>query len=211
MACYPLTLFTPGGLMGVGGGGAGDPFLTLHREMNRLFDHVLRGGGMVPSGSQGQGGGGMPLLAPHMDVSETDKEVRIQAELPGVAEKDVEVSLDEDVLTIRAEKQQDRKEERQGVHLSERSFGTFQRSLRLPFQVNPDQVQARFENGVLSITLPKTQPQERSRRIQVQGGGSGGAQQQGGAGQEQAGQSSQETGQQAGSGSSSGGAGTTGQ
>ena len=123
------------------------------------------------------------LLAPHMDVSETDKEVRIQAELPGVSENDIDVSLHEDVLTIRAEKKQERKEEREGVHFSERAFGTFQRSLRLPFQLNPDQVQARFVNGVLSVTMPKTQPQERSRRIQVQG-----TQQQASIGQDQAGQ-----------------------
>lgn len=167
MARYPMTLFTPGSLMGAGS----DPFLTLHREMNRLFDDVLRGGG-APSGGQGQGGG-TALLAPHMDVSETDKEVRIQAELPGVNEGDIDVSLDDDVLTIRAEKKRERRDERQGVHVSERAYGTFQRSLRLPFQVDPEQVQARFENGVLSVTLPKTQPQERTRRIQVQGGQQG--------------------------------------
>lgn len=175
MARVP-SLFSPGSLLGVGGS---DPFLTLHREMNRLFDDVLRGGS-VSSGGQG-GSQGSVLLAPHMDVSETDKEVRIQAELPGVSENDIEVSLNEDVLTIRAEKKQERKEEREGVHFSERAFGTFQRSLRLPFQVNPDQVQARFENGVLNVTLPKTQLQERSRRIQIQG-----AQQQTSIGQDQA-------------------------
>jgi HSP20 family protein len=180
MARVP-SLFSPGSLLGTGGS---DPFLTLHREMNRLFDDVLRGG-PVSSGGQGGSQGGL-LLAPHMDVSETDKELRIQAELPGVSEKDIDVSLHEDVLTIRAEKKQERKEEREGVHFSERAFGTFQRSLRLPYQVNPDQVQARFENGVLSVTLPKTQPQERSRRIQVQGG-----QQQTSIGQDQASQGGQ--------------------
>ena len=164
MARVP-SLFSPGGLM-VGGG---DPFLTLHREMNRLFDDALRGSPAV-AGSQGAQSS---LLAPHMDVSETDKEIRIQAELPGVNENDVDVSLNEDVLTIRAEKKQERKEEREGVHVSERSFGTFQRSLRLPFQVDAEQVQARFENGVLHVSLPKTAPQERSRKIQVQAGGGG--------------------------------------
>jgi len=139
MARVP-SLFSPGSLLGTGGS---DPFLTLHREMNRLFDDVLRGGS-VSSGGQGGSQGGM-LLAPHMDVSETDKELRIQAELPGVSENDIDISLNEDVLTIRAEKKQERKEEREGMHFSERAFGTFQRSLRLAFQVNPDQVQARFE------------------------------------------------------------------
>lgn len=181
MARVP-SLFSPGSLLGTGGS---DPFLTLHREMNRLFDDVLRGG-PVSSGGQGGSQGGV-LLAPHMDVSETDKELRIQAELPGVSENDIDVSLHEDVLTIRAEKKQERKEEREGVHFSERAFGTFQRSLRLPFQLNPDQVQARFENGVLSVTLPKTQPQERSRRIQIQS-----AQQQASIGLDQGDQGGQE-------------------
>ena len=174
MARYPVTLFTPGGLVGAG---QGDPFLALHREMNRLFDDALRGG-VASSGGQGGGAQGSPLLAPHMDVTETDKEVRLQAELPGVTENDIQIDLDEDVLTIRAEKKQERREERQGVHFSERAYGTFQRSLRLPFQVNPDQVQATFENGVLTVTLPKTQPQERNRRIQVQGGQQGASRQQ---------------------------------
>lgn len=163
MARYPVTFFNPGSLIGAG---SSDPFLALHREMNRLFDDALRGG-LAPSGAPAGGQG--VLLAPHMDVSETDKDVRIQAELPGVSEKDIEVSLNDDLLTIRAEKQQARKEDRQGVHVSERAFGTFQRSLRLPFPVDQDQVQANFENGVLTVTLPKAQPQDRSRRIQVQG------------------------------------------
>ncbi len=193
MARVP-TLFSPGSLLGVGGS---DPFLVLHREMNRLFDDALRGGG-VPSGGQGGHQSGA-LLIPHMDVGETDKEVRIQVELPGIAERDVEVSLNEDMLTIRAEKKQDRKEEREGVHFSERVFGTFQRSLRLPFLVDADQVQARFENGVLSVTLPKTQQQARSRRIQIQG-----ASEQAGSGAEKSGQAGQAAGLQVGDPASSG-------
>jgi HSP20 family protein len=190
MARVP-SLFSPGSIFGAGGP---DPFLTLHREMNRLFDDVLRG---APAAAGGQGGGqGGVLLAPQMDVSETDRDVRIQAELPGVSENDIEVALDDDVLTIRAEKKQERKEEREGVHFSERSFGTFQRSLRLPFQVDPDQVQASFENGVLRVSVPKTQPQERSRRIQVQGSRGQATL------QNEAGQPGQESAQQGGSASS---------
>lgn len=98
------------------------------------------------------------------------------------------------MLTVRAEKKQERNGERHGVHVSERAYGTFQRSLPLPFPVDPDQVQANFENGVLQVTLPKTQPQERNRRVQVQVGssvGQQGPQQQisdGETGQSQAGQ-----------------------
>lgn len=169
MARNPLTPSRSGfGLLG-----GNDPFLSLHREMNRLFDDVLRGTGLPAAGSQGQGGVGNFVNA-SMNVSETEKEIRITAELPGVTEQDIDVSLDDDVLTIRGEKKFDRSDEKENFHFVERSYGTFQRSLRLPFPINPEQVQAHFENGVLTVTLPKTAQQERSRRIQVQGRRAGG-------------------------------------
>ena len=154
--------------------GGNDPFLSLHREMNRLFDDVLRGTGLPgTAGSQGQRGAGNFINA-SMNVSETDKEFRVTAELPGVTEQDIDVSLDDDVLTIRGEKKFERTDEKENFHFVERSYGTFQRSLRLPYPVDPEQVQASFENGVLTVTVPKTGRQERSRRIQVQGRGAGG-------------------------------------
>ena len=94
MARNPLTPFRSGG--GLLGGG-GDPFMSLHREMNRLFDDVFRG---MPAAGGAQGGTGQFIQA-QMNVSETDKEIRITAELPGVDQNDVDVSLDDDVLTIR--------------------------------------------------------------------------------------------------------------
>ena len=109
------------------------------------------------------------MMMPHMDVSETDQELRICAELPGVNEEDVEVRLEDNVLVIRGEKKFERKEEKENYHFSERSYGTFQRALRLPGAVEPDQVKARFENGVLTVTVPKSEQHERSRRIQIQG------------------------------------------
>ena len=173
MARNPLSPFRSGGLAERGGYG-GDPFLSLHREMNRLFDDVLRGSFGVPVQSGEQGGG---MMMPHMDVSETESEVRICAELPGVSEKDVDVSLSDDVLTIRGEKKFERKDDKENYHFVERSYGTFQRSLRLPYAVDPDQVQPSFDNGVLAVTLPKGKEQERSRRIQISGGSSGQASQ----------------------------------
>ena len=167
MARNPLS---PSGFGGAGERGVGsDPFLSLHREMNRLFDDVLRGSFGVPSreGQAGQGG----TLMPHIDVSETDKELKICAELPGVTENDVEVTLNDDVLTIRGEKKFERTNEQENYHFVERSYGTFQRSLRVPYPVEPEQVQARFEHGVLTVTLPKAEQQQRSRRIQVQASG----------------------------------------
>jgi HSP20 family protein len=144
----------------------GDPFLSLHRKMNRLFDDVFRGaiGSSAPGGAQ-QGGG---MMAPHMDVSETDSEIRICAELPGVKEDDVEVTLDGDVLTIRGEKNFERKDEKENYHFVERTYGTFQRSIRIPDPVNPDEVKAAFHNGVLTVTLPKVPQEDRRRRIPVQ-------------------------------------------
>ena len=164
MARNPMTPFRPasGGIL------PGDPFLSLHREMNRLFDDVFRGTGLpAATGSQGQGVGN--FVNASINVSETENEIRITAELPGVTEQDIDVSLDDDVLTIRGEKKFERKDDKENFHFVERSYGTFQRSLRLPFQVDPEQVQASFENGVLTVTLPKTGRQERSQRIQIQG------------------------------------------
>ena len=165
MARNPLSPFKPTGLAERGFGE--DPFMSLHREMNRLFDDVFRGAPMA--GTRGSSGG--DFVPAHMDVSETENQIRICAELPGVSQDDVEVTLDEDVLTIKGEKRLERKDEKENYHFMERSYGTFQRSLRLPFRVEPDQVQADFNNGVLTVTLPKTRAQDRSRRIQVQGSG----------------------------------------
>ena len=161
MARNPLSPYRSGGLVG------GDPFLSLHREMNRLFDDVLRGS-LGPSQNEPLGQSGM--LTPHIDVSETENEVRICAELPGVRDEDIDVSLDDDILTIRGEKKFERKDDKENFHFMERSYGSFQRSLRLPYSVNPDEVKAHVENGVLTVTVPKTQQQARSRRIQIQRG-----------------------------------------
>jgi HSP20 family protein len=105
-------------------------------------------------------------------VRETDKEFRISVELPGVSEDEVEVDLDDDVLTIRAEKKEEREVEKADQHLTERIYGVFQRTLRLPFSVDPETVEARMENGVLQIVIPKGQAQSRNRRVPVakQGG-----------------------------------------
>jgi len=180
MARNPMTPFRPGG-----GLLPGDPFLSLHREMNRLFDDVFRGAALpAASGSQGQGDVGAFVNA-SMNVSETDKEFRITAELPGVTEQDIAVSLDDDVLTIRGEKKFERKDDKENFHFVERSYGTFQRSLRLPYAVESEQVRASFENGVLTVTVPKTERQERSRRIQVQGRGATGQGAPGGRGKQE--------------------------
>ena len=125
------------------------PFLALHREMNRLFDDVFsRFDNTLPSFFNG-----MPAW-PSVEVTETDKDVRVAAELPGMDEKDVEVSVSDDVLVIRGEKKANIEDE--GRQFSERYYGHFERRIPLPFEVEDDRAQASFENGVLTVTLPKS-------------------------------------------------------
>lgn len=145
-----------------------DPFLDLHREVNRLFDDVFRS-----SGGSSYGGSFGGMMTPRIDVVETDNELRIAAELPGVSQEDVEVMLEDDMLTLRGEKRSSHEEGQGSRRIAERSYGRFERSLQLPFRPEEGRVQASFEHGVLTITLPKPAPApERARRIEVRGGGS---------------------------------------
>jgi len=141
-----------------------DPFLSLQRSMNRLFEDVFRGS--MPAASEN---GDIYSVMPQMNISETDKELRVTAELPGVAEKDVDVTLDDDILTIRGEKKLENKEDKENYHMIERSYGQFQRSIRVPHSVKGDQVQAHVENGILTVVLPKNEAQEKTRHIEVKG------------------------------------------
>ena len=148
----------------------GDPFLQLHREMNRLFDDTFRD----MDGGNGRRGGIMPSL----DVHDTDDGIEVTAELPGVARDDIDLSLDGDVLTICGEKKNERKDER--AHVVERSYGSFRRSVQLPFAPDPAKVHADCDNGVLRIRLPRGAEQERSKKIPI-GGAAQGQRAQGGA------------------------------
>ena len=162
MALGILSPSRAGGLMDIGFGA--DPFRLFQREMNRLFNDVFHPE-QGTAGREGESG----FLTPRMEARETDNEIRVTAELPGVSEKDIDVSLDDDLLTIRAEKRMERREEGENTHFTERAFGTFQRSLRLPFRTEPEQVRANFESGVLTVTIPKTKAAETARKIRVQG------------------------------------------
>jgi HSP20 family protein len=143
-----------------------DPFQLLRREMEQLFDNV--------GGSQGEpSAGGGNIVAPRMDISEDDQSFKVTAEMPGARPDDVEVIVEDDVLTVRAERTQERETNRRNYHLIERSVGVFQRSLRLPAPVDASKVQASFDNGVLTITIPKDSSQSRSRRVQVRSGAGG--------------------------------------
>jgi HSP20 family protein len=139
------------------------PFAPL-REIERLFGDLFSVFG-VPARAEREGAQ-LPagIIAPRIDVSETDDEVRIKAELPGVNEKDIDVRLVDDVLTIRGEAQSEHEEKQQDYRVMERARGTFVRSLRLPFSADAGQVQASFKDGILTITIPK--PREERERVQ---------------------------------------------
>ncbi len=107
-------------------------------------------------------------FAPRLDVKENDDEYVITVELPGLEEKDFDISLEEDVLTIKGEKKSQHEEDREGYHHVETVSGHFERRLRVPEGIDADSVKASFTNGVVSVALPKTeQPQPEVRAIPV--------------------------------------------
>lgn len=144
-----------------------DPFWGLRRDMDRLFDEFFRGTGMAMGGGDGMG------MMPSIDVSETDKELQVVAELPGVDEKDIDVQLSGDLLTIKGEKKSDRQQSDKNYHLVERSYGSFARTIQIPFMADPNNVQASFDKGVLTITVPKpAEAQQSAKRIEIKRGAS---------------------------------------
>lgn len=138
------------------------PLLRLHHEIDRLFDDVL-------GDPERRGGYPMAALAPAVNVSETDQDIYLDAELPGVRDEDVRVDLFGDLLTVRGEKFGERADAER--HLAERSFGAFTRTLRLPFAPRPDDVRATFERGVLHVVLPKPTLRAGTHHIPVRGVG----------------------------------------
>ena len=137
-----------------------NPFATLQQEIDRLFDGFSRGFAGFPN---------FPTtreLMPNMDVSETDKEIEITTELPGLEEKDVQLNMANNVLTIRGEKRNEREESKKDYHVIERSYGSFVRSVQLPDGVSADSVKAVMSKGVLKVTVPKPAPAQ-SRKIDI--------------------------------------------
>jgi HSP20 family protein len=140
-----------------------DPVLTLHREMNRLFDDVFRGFGPLSRV-------GNPLMEgqfawPRLELSETDKAVTVSAELPGLSENDIQIEIANGVLSIRGEKKAERSDESKFV--SERYYGSFERQVPLE-GVEEDKAQADFKNGVLTVTLPRSEQSNRNvKRIAI--------------------------------------------
>lgn len=147
-------------------GAAEDPFAAMRREMDRLFDEMTRSFGLPRTAA------GETVLAPRVDVRETEKAIVVQAELPGVDEKDVEIEYADGVLTIRGEKKLEQREEAEekGYYLMERAYGAFLRRIPMPVEIDENGIEAHFEKGVLTVTLPK-KPEVQPRRIQIRAGG----------------------------------------
>jgi HSP20 family protein len=129
------------------------PFSAMRAEMDRVFDSFLgRGFGRFPTPA---GVEQSYAVVPSIDVRETETELIVEAELPGMDEKDVSVTLNNGVLTLKGKKKAEREEKKDDYHLMERSYGSFQRSFQVADTIDADKVKAAFEKGVLKVTLPK--------------------------------------------------------
>ena len=142
------------------------PFQTLHREIDRAFDNFWRAMDVSPFG----GSFNLPgaSLNPRTEVTETDKAVDVSFDLPGLDEKDLSVTVANGLLTVKAERKSESENKRTGVHVSERHYGLIQRTVSLPPGTDADNATAKYQNGVLTITLPKVGlPDHEVKRINV--------------------------------------------
>lgn len=138
---------------------------TLQSEMNRLFNTFFD----APS-VRGQGNGGQRRWIPAMDLVEEGDHYLLRADLPGLTQDDVSIELEDSVLTISGERRNEHSERREGVVRVERVYGSFSRQLTLPEGVDPAAIEARFDNGVLEVRVPK--PEERKpHKVSIQVGG----------------------------------------
>ena len=141
--------------------GYGNPFGVLTEEMSRLFDDFRGRFDIEPFGfPRGQTGDFMPSV----DITDADKEVRVTCELPGIDEKDIDITLSKDAVTIRGEKKQEKEHKERGYYHVESSYGSFRRDIHLSSDVDASKVEAICSDGILSITLPKA---EEAKTIKV--------------------------------------------
>ena len=142
------------------------PFLTLHREMNRLLDEAVRGFASLPSSLSGRRSDFVNPAWPKLEVAETDKQMTVSAEIPGMEEKDVELLFGDGNLIVRGEmKSETEDKERQ---FSERFYGRFERRIPVGMDIEESKIEASFKNGVLKVTLPKTErAQTKAKRITI--------------------------------------------
>ncbi len=129
------------------------PFLGLQREMNRVFEDFFKGFDVAPLDMFGDSLG---KFSPSIDVKEDEKEITVTAELPGLDEKDFEILLADNTLTIKGEKKEEKEDKGKDYHRMERSYGCFSRVITLPEGIDSSKIDAHFKSGVLKIVLPRT-------------------------------------------------------
>jgi HSP20 family protein len=144
-----------------------DPFVAFRHEVDRMFDGFFDGFGRTGRALTAV----WPAPAPTIDLVENEKDIVISAELPGLDEKDFEVTVAGDVLTLKGEKKLQHEERNGDSYYAERRYGSFARSVHLPFEVKDEAIEANYDKGVLTVRLPKPVDLQRSvRRIEVKRG-----------------------------------------
>lgn len=143
----------------------GGPFDDLHRQMDALINGFFSGYDMPTLVGRAEG---QNFVNPSFEIAETEKEFHVSAELPGLTEKDVEVNMEDNLLTIKGEKKEEKDEKNKNYHLYERRYGTFHRAFTLPENSDPDKIAATVKNGVLEIVIPKKEPSKpKTKKIEV--------------------------------------------
>ena len=146
--------------------GEDNPFNALHRQMDELFEYFFddfQKNLRRPSTALC----GFEASLPSIDVLETDSELLVTADLPGMEEKDVEVTLDNNVLTIHGNRKDEREEKKKNYYISERSYGEFHRTIPLPTGIDKDRVKAEFKKDVLKVSLPK-RPEAKTEKKKIE-------------------------------------------
>ena len=142
------------------------PYFTLQHDMNQVLDNFIRSfeAGMMPAFSEVPG----EIFHPRVEVKESADDIRVSVELPGIEDKDIDVSISDSSLTIKGEKREEKEENTSGYYRMERSYGSFCRQISIPCEIDKDKAQATFNRGVLKVTLPKTaKSQERIKKIAI--------------------------------------------
>jgi len=140
-----------------------EPFSRFRSELDRLFDDFPFRLPTMRAASA------FSMAVPAIEMTETKRAYKITAELPGIDPNEVEISVEDDFLRLSGEKKTEREEDEKGYHLSERSYGAFERTIRLPAGAQADKIKARCRNGVLTLTIPKNgKAEERVRKIAVE-------------------------------------------